>query len=155
MAKDILMRWGRTVRVDDNDFDWLNSYRWSVTLWYAATTIGGRSVYMHRLIMDPPEGLVVDHRNGDGLDDRRSNLRIVTRSENSRNRLVKIPSRYSGTVLKAFEGLGEDDDARALVLGVPAYMLRRYMRGKVLARHIHLVDDPCALLSAIASEFDE
>ena len=41
---------------------------------------------MHREIMNFPVGLLVDHRNGDTLDNRRENLRVATRSENNCNR---------------------------------------------------------------------
>jgi len=44
------------------------------------------SVQLHRFLMDPPSDMVVDHINGDTLDNRRSNLRICTRIENFRNR---------------------------------------------------------------------
>jgi hypothetical protein len=47
------------------------------------------TVYMHREIMNPPAGLVVDHRNCDGLDNRRSNLRFATHAQNTRNRRKK------------------------------------------------------------------
>ncbi|MDP1931912.1 MAG: HNH endonuclease [Gammaproteobacteria bacterium] len=40
---------------------------------------------MHRLIMGFPERMEIDHINGNSLDNRRSNLRVVTRSENARN----------------------------------------------------------------------
>jgi hypothetical protein len=46
-------------------------------------------VSMHREIMNPPAGLLVDHRNCDSLDNRRSNLRFATRSENMQNRRKK------------------------------------------------------------------
>lgn len=43
-------------------------------------------VYLHRVIVDCPDGKVVDHINGDTLDNRRENLRICTASDNSRNK---------------------------------------------------------------------
>ena len=42
-------------------------------------------VRLHRLIMNAPEGLLVDHRNSDGLDNRRTNLRLATHAENTQN----------------------------------------------------------------------
>lgn len=43
------------------------------------------SPYLHRFLMNAPRGLVVDHKNGDPLDNRKANLRLVTRRENARN----------------------------------------------------------------------
>ncbi len=48
------------------------------------------SIRLHRAIMGEPEGLEVDHIDGDGLNNRRENLRLATRAENMRNR--KTPS---------------------------------------------------------------
>ena len=42
---------------------------------------------MHRLIMDEPKGLIVDHRDHNGLNNRRSNLRLCTNAQNQYNRL--------------------------------------------------------------------
>src|SRR6185503_3104564 len=44
-------------------------------------------VFLHRTLTDCPDGLVVDHRSGNSLDNRRLNLRICTHAENSRNRV--------------------------------------------------------------------
>lgn len=43
------------------------------------------SLRLHRLIMNPPKGMMIDHINGDGLDNRRENLRVCTNAENQRN----------------------------------------------------------------------
>lgn len=56
-----------------------------------------RTLLMHRFIMGEPEGKVVDHINGDKLDNRRCNLRIGTQSDNLRNRKsTKHTSKYLG-----------------------------------------------------------
>jgi hypothetical protein len=77
--------------VDAEDYEWLSQYKW-----YAQPTVSHQTfhavrnsrrgkVFMHRMIMPPPHGMLVDHINGNGLDNRRCNLRICTRAENSRN----------------------------------------------------------------------
>lgn len=52
-----------------------------------STTIAGKSthVLMHRAIMDAPIGSVIDHLNGNGLDNRRANLRVCSHSDNMKN----------------------------------------------------------------------
>ena len=61
---------------------------------YAARKVrlGGAScpVYLHRTIAQTPTGLPTDHKNGDGLDNRRVNLRVVTPSQNSQNQLTSV-----------------------------------------------------------------
>ena len=60
-----------------------------------------RSIRMHNYLMRPPKGMVVDHINGDPLDNRRENLRICTMQENLRNRDRSIgQSKYKGVYLK-------------------------------------------------------
>lgn len=56
---------------------------------------------MHRLIMGFPEGKYVDHINGNSLDNRKSNLRVCTNSENQRNRYktIRNTSGYKGVRL--------------------------------------------------------
>ena len=56
---------------------------------YAARIVNRRGVLMHRLISRAPDGMQVDHVDGDGLNDRRENMRIATPSQNSQNQKVK------------------------------------------------------------------
>ena len=56
---------------------------------YRKVQIAGKNYYAHRIIMsmesDVPHGMEIDHINGNGIDNRLSNLRVVTSSENSKN----------------------------------------------------------------------
>ncbi len=75
--------------VDASDYAWLSKYTWRVTggySSYACTKIAHKTVYMHRLIMNPPPGQVVDHHNHNRWDNRRSNLRICSQAQNLQNR---------------------------------------------------------------------
>lgn len=83
---------GKSAKVDDVDFDFLSQWKWSarqdhdrVDRWYAVRTQGDQMILMHRLILEPGE-LQVDHKNGDGLDNQRLNLRIATPTQNMQNR---------------------------------------------------------------------
>src|SRR5690625_2672181 len=71
--------------VDEDILDKYRHIKWSDN-GYAFTSVidGGkkRTVYLHRLIMNPPPDMVVDHINGDKLDNRRSNLRICSHRQN-------------------------------------------------------------------------
>ena len=55
-----------------------------------------RSVMMHRLLIDAPYGALVDHKNGNTLDNRLANLRLATPTQNSRNRSPACVSGYTG-----------------------------------------------------------
>lgn len=82
---------GRGVAVvDSQDYEWLCKYQWYSTYnGYARTSIGGKTVGMHRLIMDAPPGKDVDHINFVKMDNRRENLRLCSRSENKLNNNAK------------------------------------------------------------------
>lgn len=77
---------GKMILLDDEDFEKYGHLRWYLSGGkYAARKSGRRIVYLHRIIMDAPEGMVVDHRNHNTLDCRKQNLRICTQEENCRN----------------------------------------------------------------------
>jgi hypothetical protein len=92
---------GLVTIVDDIDYEWLSAFNW-----YAHKSPGGYTFYacrkrrksecpdtwkknmfvsMHKEIMKTPSGMHTDHVNGNGLDNRRQNLRIVTPSQNLQN----------------------------------------------------------------------
>jgi hypothetical protein len=92
---------GKYAIVDAADYEWLNQYRWHATCargrYYAATVIDGKSVSMHRMIMNPPLGMVTDHIDANGLNNRRVNLRNCTPEQNRQNtRSRRKSSQYIG-----------------------------------------------------------
>ena len=92
---------GQFAVVDAADFEWLTKYRWhalwSGDIFYASRKEHGSSIRMHREIMRPPEGMVVHHVNGNGLDNRRANLCVCTQPENIRNIGPRVgSSRFKG-----------------------------------------------------------
>ena len=77
--------------VDDEDFVWLDKYKWYCSGGYAAREArlsddSMKKVYIHRLVLCTPEGMATDHINGNPLDNRKENLRICSKKENLRNR---------------------------------------------------------------------
>lgn len=105
--KRIPLTHGKTAIVDDEDLEMLAAYKWSAMLnkeWEAVSHYWdweagrARRIRMHRLLTKCPTGKVVDHKNGNRLDNRRKNLRICTVAENNRNRRKPVggTSRYKG-----------------------------------------------------------
>lgn len=96
----------QVVMVDDEDYEWLNKFHWHIrktkNIAYAmsaATTEYPHKKTMHRMIMGITDSKVyVDHKDGNGLNNQRSNLRIATFQQNSVNRrkLKPLSSKYLG-----------------------------------------------------------
>lgn len=81
----------RYAKVDTDMYDYVSQYKWYLFevkpgVYYVATTINNKTIYLHRLIMKAPKGKVVDHRNHDTMDNTRKNLKVVTQSINCLNR---------------------------------------------------------------------
>lgn len=94
--KTIPLTQGRVAVVDDKDYERLSQWRWFARRercgnWYAARSVqlgGGRveCLLMHRIILGAEPGQVIDHVDGDGLNNQRSNLRFATPTTNQWNR---------------------------------------------------------------------
>jgi hypothetical protein len=92
--------------VDAADYEWLNRYHWRLRNGYPYRRDKGREVLMHRQIMQPPAGKVVDHIDGNKLNACRSNLRICNREENRRNQRKRRKgySRFKGVTFQKSMG---------------------------------------------------
>jgi hypothetical protein len=86
--------------VDDEDFEYLNQFRWTLSpQGYAVRREypSGKIVFMHRLIMNCPKNKNIDHKNGNKLDNRKDNLRFCNQSQNGANsRIGKNATGYKG-----------------------------------------------------------
>lgn len=88
MSKMVPIEGGAVALVDDQDYELVSGYTWKLhDQGYAYSSVRGRTIYMHRLILDAPPDREVDHKSRqDRLDNRRSNIRLSTRSQNMMNR---------------------------------------------------------------------
>lgn len=90
--------------IDDCDFDWAIRHNWRLsTRGYAYRTVHQRGkkpeykmLFLHAVILGTKPGYVGDHKNRDRLDNRRTNLRFATLSQNSANRTNKNRTGYRG-----------------------------------------------------------
>lgn len=93
MSKRIPLTQGKFAIVDDADFEWLSKHKWHLlrngSRCYAVRHdhrfAPCRQIRMHRAILKPGLGVSVDHRDGDGLNNQRTNLRPCTNSQNNMN----------------------------------------------------------------------
>jgi len=134
--KQIKLTQGAVALVDDADYESLRFMRWhldkGVSKSYARTRIyAGKSsqlVRMHRFLMNPPVGVLVDHRDRDGLNNQRSNLRICTPAENNRNAVKQINNK------SGYKGVSWDKEKRLWTVGVSIKHKR-----KIIGRYFCLI----------------
>ena len=73
--------------IDSSDLHIVSQHNWRIsTKGYAVTSVQGSQTQMHRLLLQPPPDMQVDHINRNRLDNRRQNLRVVTHQQNCMNR---------------------------------------------------------------------
>jgi len=84
--------------VDAADYEWLSQWKWHAYNGYAARYEKGTWILMHRQIMQPPKGMVVDHIDGNRAINCRFNLRVCTHQENMHNnrKHSRSSSRFKG-----------------------------------------------------------
>jgi hypothetical protein len=93
---------GQFAIVDAEDYPSLSQYTWFAEgthkNYYAVRKENGKSIKMHRQILNAPDHLVVDHIDHNGRNNRKSNLRLCTFAENCRNqrRVAHKTSKYKG-----------------------------------------------------------
>lgn len=104
--KQIPLTQGKYALVDDEDFEYLNQWKWHVTRkrsnWYAQRWIGKKSILMQNVILNLTEEERADHTDGDGLNNQRYNLRKATSLQNSRNRRKRNYTKYPYKGIRLF-----------------------------------------------------
>ena len=102
---EIPLTQGKTALIDKVDVSLVAPHKWFACkyqcTYYAKRNVWtngrGTTVFMHRTILDAKKGENTDHINGDGLDNRRSNIRVCTSAENARNKHSRRgKSKYKG-----------------------------------------------------------
>lgn len=111
--KEIPLIRGKFSIVDDEDYDELMQWKWGSlrrgNTCYARRTTRGvlgnkQTIYMHTIVIRTPIGMDTDHINGNGLDNRRCNLRAVSRRGNMQNLHINKTSRFPGVCWAARDG---------------------------------------------------
>lgn len=102
MSKYIKLTQGKKTLVDDEDYEYLNQFKWFYNNGYACKMLPRngkpqKATFIHKLVMNNPSKRV-DHINGDTLDNRKENLRLVTHSQNIINskKRKNCTSKYKG-----------------------------------------------------------
>lgn len=149
MTKSISLTQGKFALVDDEDFEWLNQWKW-----YAVWTKQTRSFYayrkdnssgdwynrrnlaMHSQILNTPKGMKGDHKNHDTLDNRRENLRNCTNTQNLMNK-----SKHKNST-SLFKGVSWNSRARKWIAQIQPNG-KKIMLGKFLVEEeaAHVYDE--------------
>ena len=100
MAIQIELTHGKVAIIDDDNWDLVSGFKWRAVkghnTWYALATSrrdggGHRAVLMHRLLLGLTDPTIkTDHRDGDGLNNQRENIRACSDAENGRNRRKNV-----------------------------------------------------------------
>ena len=93
--KEVMLTNGMIALVDDDDYEKVRAYKWGASTTkisrttYARCKVKGKTVYMHRIIITIPPGLYTDHRDLNGLNNQKDNLRVCTHRQNHQNEAIR------------------------------------------------------------------
>lgn len=116
-SRQVQLMTGEVAVIDEADWPVVSYFRWRYSRTgragphakkYVMAAIGSPRIYLHRIVMGSPKGAFVDHIDGDPLNCRRANLRLVTKEQNAQNRRAH---RTEGRTSK-FRGVSWDKKAR-------------------------------------------
>ncbi len=99
--KEIKLTQRKVALVDDEDYEYLNQWKWCTakianTYYVTRRQKLGNGLSMHRLIMNTPKGMEVDHIDHNGLNNQKHNLRNCTHQQNTMNRACTGEVKYRG-----------------------------------------------------------
>lgn len=141
-ARAIPLTRGLFAVVDEADFEWLSQWKWRADNggpgpsdrrrrarpYYAIRSerVDGcrRTIKMHRVILECDRDQIVDHVNCDGLDNRRANLRVATKTENCRNSRPPLGARFKGVKARQLLSGKVRWEARLRIAGREIYLGR-------------------------------
>lgn len=161
---EIPLTQGYVALIDQDDLERVSRYRWHISrrrgdIIYAAGRVkgdaSGGSIYMHRLIMNAPSSVEVDHRNRNRLDNRRGNLRLcdgsVNRMNSGKPRYKNTTSRYRGVSYQQHRGTWQGS------IKFRGQVFRKTFKTEVEAaqfynaKAIELLGDDCLFLNMIGA----
>jgi hypothetical protein len=123
-VKEIVLQGGKIALVDDADFETVRRLKWRVHQsknTFYVTTGHKPALPLHRFLLKPLPDQVVDHVNGDGLDNRRENLRACTQLDNMKNQRRHADSR------SPFKGIWWSKDCRKWAAQIYHAGKRKYL----------------------------
>jgi hypothetical protein len=98
--KEIKLTQNKVALIDDEDYEYLNQFKWYANkvrnTFYAKRGRNKTAQQMHRIIMNPPTNMQIDHKDHNGLNNQKFNLRLCTNSQNRMNSIPYGKSKYLG-----------------------------------------------------------
>ena len=136
--KQIKLTQNKFAIVDNDDYEYLNQFKWyaakkvNQNIFYAcrmSKTINGERyiVQMHRVIMGNIAGVVIDHINGNGIDNRKENLRKCTVKDNNRNKRISKNNQTGYKGVYYLDNIKNNKPYKYIIAQIGGNKNRRYL----------------------------